>query len=228
MTIQLIGRFHSIPRNMFWSFLISKLPSGGVQTPSNRDINEFSSTSEDVLIYLELVVAGYILYSEELIHFQLLEQAPEGQPSPKPLQFTGSIVEHAIVVLVDIGSSYNVIQSLGHLLNPTIPIMVSSGVHIYYIGLHSYPTIFRIPFYLLPIKDDGVGSTQTLTTPISLLLPPAQKSNKFSLNLTKFSKHLILYPQSKIMTITYHYCPSYPQYQLNLTDISTLKKRSCQ
>ncbi|KAF1864395.1 hypothetical protein Lal_00022053 [Lupinus albus] len=43
----------------------------------------------------------------DLIHFQLFEQALEGQPSPKTIQFTGSKVGQSVSVLVDTWSLHN-------------------------------------------------------------------------------------------------------------------------
>ncbi|XP_019450597.1 PREDICTED: uncharacterized protein LOC109352871 [Lupinus angustifolius] len=107
--------------------------------------------------------------TDDLIHFQLSEQALEGQTSPKTLRFQGSIAGHPIIILVDTGSSHNVIQPrLASYLQleidptPMFPVMVGNGAHIYCTGLCSNTPVrmqnqlFHIPLYLLPIKGADI------------------------------------------------------------------------
>jgi len=49
--------------------------------------------------------------ADSLVHLLLSSQALAGSPSPQTLKFQGSTVGHPIMVLVDSGSSYNIIQT---------------------------------------------------------------------------------------------------------------------
>ncbi|XP_019459949.1 PREDICTED: uncharacterized protein LOC109359708 [Lupinus angustifolius] len=132
-------------------------------------VNDLDSTEEQLLSSMETVDEDIQPSPDELIHFQLSEQALEGQPSPKTLRFQGSIAGHSVTVLVDTGSSHNVLQPrLAHYLQldvdptPNFPVMVGNGAYIYCTGLcpntplQLKNQLFYIPFYLLPIKGADV------------------------------------------------------------------------
>lgn len=50
----------------------------------------------------------------ELMHFQLSQAAFLGTPSPRTLRVQGKIKEMNVTILVDSGSSHNIIQPLPH------------------------------------------------------------------------------------------------------------------
>lgn len=107
--------------------------------------------------------------SIDSINFQLSPQALTGQPSPQTLKFKGIIAGLIVAVLVDSGSSHNILQPriATHLNLPITPtpqfsVMVGNGDHIHCTGfcpavplsLHSHT--FTLPFYLLPIEGADV------------------------------------------------------------------------
>jgi predicted aspartyl protease len=101
----------------------------------------------------------------EETYFQLSHQALTGQFSPQTLKFKGLLHGMAVTVLIDTGSTHNILQPriAAHLQIPSQPIpnfsvMVGNGSHIQCSGLcHDVPItlqnhLFHIPFYLLPIE----------------------------------------------------------------------------
>lgn len=96
-------------------------------------------------------------------------QAINGQPSPKTFRFAASILGHTVSVLIDSGSSHNIIQSrVATFLNiPTAAIgafkvMVGHGDYLECVGfcstiplqIQSY--IFNVSFYVFPIQGADV------------------------------------------------------------------------
>ncbi|PNY00428.1 hypothetical protein L195_g023708, partial [Trifolium pratense] len=110
--------------------------------------------------------------------FQLSLQAATGHPSPRTLRFIATIHNHRVTVLVDSGSSHNIIQpriaSFLHLpIQPlsSFTVMVGNGEHLHCTGICSdVPIIvsnhtFNIPLYVLPIQGaDVVLGVQWLQT----------------------------------------------------------------
>lgn len=110
--------------------------------------------------------------------FHLSLHALTGEPTLRTLRFTASINGHCVSVLVDTGSSHNILQPrIASFL--TLPIetvepfavMVGNGVYVHCSG--SCPEVpltvlqhtFHIPFYLLPIQGaDVVLGVQWLRT----------------------------------------------------------------
>ncbi|XP_019423050.1 PREDICTED: uncharacterized protein LOC109332520 [Lupinus angustifolius] len=132
--------------------------------------------------------------TEEPIHFHISDQALGGPPSPKTLKFLGTIYGHHVTVLVDTGSSHNILQPrLANFLNLPIskttqfPVMVGNGAHIFCSGLCDATPItlqqqqFLIPFYLLPIKGAdvvlGIDWLQTLGPIVSDFSVPSMQFN---------------------------------------------------
>lgn len=98
-------------------------------------------------------------------YFQLSTQAATGQFSSQTLKFKGLINGFPISVLVDTGSTHNIMQPrIAHHLNlnftpiTQFSVMVGDGSHLHCEGicnnvklvLHNKP--FNLPFYLLPIE----------------------------------------------------------------------------
>nr|KYP61075.1 Retrovirus-related Pol polyprotein from transposon 17.6 [Cajanus cajan] len=115
------------------------------------------------------------------IHFQLSIHALQGHPSPRTLKFPGTICGQSVMVLVDTGSSHNVMRpKLAKFLHlpitstPKFPVMVGNGEHIFYAGLCPniplciFDHTFHIPFYLLDIQGAdivlGIDWLRTLGT----------------------------------------------------------------
>jgi hypothetical protein len=112
----------------------------------------------------------------ELFHLSL--QAATGQPSPRTLRFTASINNHSVTVLVDSGSSHNIIQPrIASFLNlPIQPlsaftVMVGNGEHLHCTGLCNDVSVtvnkhtFNLSLYVLPIQGaDVVLGVQWLQT----------------------------------------------------------------
>jgi len=112
------------------------------------------------------------------IHFHLSPQALSGTISPKTLKFTGLIHHLPVTVLINSGSSHNILQPrIAHHLNlaispsPPLSVMVGNGAFIKCqgvcplvdISLHN--STFTIPFYLLPIEGaDVVLGVEWLST----------------------------------------------------------------
>ncbi|XP_058777144.1 uncharacterized protein LOC131651501 [Vicia villosa] len=135
-------------------------------SPSNNENdNEGSETVDDVS------------HSEET-YFQLSPQAISGQLSPKTLKFKGILDGLSVTVLIDTGSTHNILQPriAQHLKIPTKPIpnfsvMVGNGSQLNCSGICPEVPItlqqhlFFIPFYLLPIEGaDVVLGMQWLRT----------------------------------------------------------------
>lgn len=102
-------------------------------------------------------------------YFQLSTQAVKGHFSPQTLKFQGSIAGLHIMVLVDTGSTHNIMQPrITHHLNlKTTPInhfsvVVGNGSHLQCEGIYNNLEIllqnkrFSLPFYLLPIEGVGI------------------------------------------------------------------------
>ncbi|XP_058732695.1 uncharacterized protein LOC131604261 [Vicia villosa] len=102
-------------------------------------------------------------------YFQLSPQAVTGQFSPQTLKFKGSIAGLPVMVLVDTGSTHNIMQPrIAHHLNlRTTPInqfsvMVGNGSHLQCEGICNQVEIslqnkpFTLPFYLLPIEGADI------------------------------------------------------------------------
>ncbi|GJS54526.1 ty3-gypsy retrotransposon protein [Tanacetum coccineum] len=92
-----------------------------------------------------------------------------GLASPKALRITAYIMGHPVTVLVDSGSTHNIIQPhIASFLNlsitpiPSFPVMVGNGNHIHCDGLcqtvvlNLQNTSFTIPFFVLPIEGANV------------------------------------------------------------------------
>ncbi|GKC22079.1 ty3-gypsy retrotransposon protein [Tanacetum coccineum] len=92
-----------------------------------------------------------------------------GLASPKALRITAYIMGHLVTVLVDSGSTHNIIQP--HIVSflkipitpiPSFPVMVGNGNHIHCEGfcqsvvLNFQNTSFTIPFFVLPIEGANV------------------------------------------------------------------------
>ncbi|XP_058769067.1 uncharacterized protein LOC131642924 [Vicia villosa] len=102
-------------------------------------------------------------------YFQLSPQALTGQFSPQTLKFQGVINGLPVMVLVDTGSTHNILQPrLAQHLNlptssiPQFSVMVGNGSHLNCKGIcQDVPIIlqnqqFSLPFYLLPIEGADV------------------------------------------------------------------------
>ncbi|XP_058766610.1 uncharacterized protein LOC131640216 [Vicia villosa] len=102
-------------------------------------------------------------------YFQLSPQALTGQFSPQTLKFQGYIGGLPVMVLVDTGSTHNILQPriAQHLNLPTKPIphfsvMVGNGSHLQCEGISNGVQLtlqnktFTLPFYLLPIEGADV------------------------------------------------------------------------
>jgi predicted aspartyl protease len=102
-------------------------------------------------------------------YFQLSTHALTGTFSPQTLRFQAQIHGLTVTVLIDTGSTHNMLQPriASHLQLPTqqIPtfsVMVGNGTHIQCSGLcPSVPitlqhNLFHIPFYLIPIEGADV------------------------------------------------------------------------
>lgn len=101
--------------------------------------------------------------------FHLSLQAATGYPSPRTLRFTASIHGHKFTILVDSGSSHNIIQpriaSFLHLpIQPlsSFSVMVGNGEHLHCTGLCKDTPLmvdqhfFTVPLYILPIQGADV------------------------------------------------------------------------
>ncbi|XP_058741863.1 uncharacterized protein LOC131614269 [Vicia villosa] len=102
-------------------------------------------------------------------YFQLSPQALTGQFSPQTLKFQGHIGGLPVMVLIDTGSTHNILQPriAHHLhLTPTpitqFSVMVGNGSHLQCEGICHDVTLnlnndlFTLPFYLLPIEGADV------------------------------------------------------------------------
>nr|KYP50891.1 Transposon Ty3-G Gag-Pol polyprotein [Cajanus cajan] len=110
-----------------------------------------------------------ILPSDPPLHFHLSPQALTGLPSPQTLKFHGTINGQSVMVLIDTGSSHNIIQPrlAKHLhlsTQPTSPfkVMVGNGAHILcqdycpQVAISFQKHTFQVPLYLLPIEGADV------------------------------------------------------------------------
>ncbi|XP_058766771.1 uncharacterized protein LOC131640391 [Vicia villosa] len=102
-------------------------------------------------------------------YFQLSTQALTGQFAPQTLKFKGLIGGISVMVLVDTGSTHNIMQPrIAHHLNLTptpitqFSVMVGNGSHLQCEGVcNNVPIMlqnetFKLPFYLLPIEGADV------------------------------------------------------------------------
>lgn len=105
------------------------------------------------------------------IYFHLSPQALTGEASTKTksLKFQGTLHGQPVSVLIDTGSTHNILQPriAKHLhipptLTPKLSVMVGNGSHIQCAGfcpqvpLNLQNTFFHIPFYLFPIQGADV------------------------------------------------------------------------
>lgn len=105
----------------------------------------------------------------EAIYFRLSPQALTGQPSPKTLKFNGRLFGLTVSVLIDTGSTHNILQpriaqhlqiSPTHI--PSLSVMVGNGARIHCSGfcpnvpISLQNNLFYIPFHLLPIEGADV------------------------------------------------------------------------
>lgn len=105
---------------------------------------------------------------EQPIYFKLSDQAIKGVPSPKTFKFKGSILGQAVSVLVDTGSSHNVLlpRLASHLhlpvqMIPNFSVMVGNGAHIHCSGYCSNTPLkleytFTVPFYVFDVHGTNV------------------------------------------------------------------------
>ncbi|XP_058742330.1 uncharacterized protein LOC131614797 [Vicia villosa] len=102
-------------------------------------------------------------------YFQLSPQALTGQFSPQTLKFKGMIGGISVMILVDTGSTHNIMQPriAQHLNLTSTPItqfsvMVGNGSHLQCEGIcNNVPLmlqneVFHLPFYLLPIEGADI------------------------------------------------------------------------
>lgn len=102
-------------------------------------------------------------------HFHLSMHAVTRQPSPKTFRFTRSILGHQVAVLIDSGSSHNIMQPrTAHFLslpiNPieSFAVLVGNGAYLHCSGMcENVPVLvqshtFHLPFYLLPIQGADI------------------------------------------------------------------------
>ncbi|XP_058726761.1 uncharacterized protein LOC131598148 [Vicia villosa] len=121
--------------------------------------SELAEIHEEPVISLE----------QEDTYFQLSPQAANGQFCPKTLKFKGSIMGLSVTVLIDTGSTHNILQPriAQHLKLLTQPIpnfsvMVGNGSKLSCSGICQHVPIklqnnsFSIPFHLFPIEGADV------------------------------------------------------------------------
>nr|KYP64598.1 Transposon Ty3-G Gag-Pol polyprotein [Cajanus cajan] len=107
--------------------------------------------------------------TDPAIHFQLSTQALTGVPSSQSLKFKGTINGFSILVLIDTGSTHNIIQPrlVRHLhlsTTPTTPfqVMVGNGEFITCnqlcptVSLDIQAACFQVPLYVIPIEGADV------------------------------------------------------------------------
>lgn len=111
-------------------------------------------------------------------NFHLSFHAVTGHPSPRTLRFQATIHGHNISVLIDSGSSHNILQPrIANFLKlpitdlPPFFVMVGNGAHLHCSGYcNNIPLdipnhTITVPFYLLPIQGaDAVLGVQWLQT----------------------------------------------------------------
>lgn len=129
-------------------------------------------------------------------HFQLSQAALVGPPSPRTLRVQGRVGELEVTILVDSGSSHNIMQPrLAEFLNlPMVAItpfsvVVGNGASITCSGFCSdvlvnlFGQIFHIPFFILPIHGaDLVLGVQWLQTLGAFLSDYSIPSIQFTYN----------------------------------------------
>ena len=104
-----------------------------------------------------------------MTYFHLSPQALTGQTSTRTLKFTGTLYGLPVSVLIDTGSTHNILQprianhlQIQHTHIPTFSVMVGNKSHIQCSGfcpnvpINLQQTIFHIPFYLIPIEGADV------------------------------------------------------------------------
>ncbi|XP_057444361.1 uncharacterized protein LOC130736560 [Lotus japonicus] len=124
--------------------------------------NAIPDTQPDTHLLEEVEVQ---VQEEEPLHFQLSDCVVHGVPSPKALKFNGTVLGHNVRVLVDTGSTHNVIPPrIAAFLRlpvqpiPSFSIMVGNGAYLTCSGLVSdIPLmikghIFRVPFHIMEIQ----------------------------------------------------------------------------
>ena len=107
--------------------------------------------------------------TEDMVHFHLSPHALTRNFSPQTLKFQGLIHNLPVPVLIDSGSSHNILQPriAKHLHlpiqpNPPFRVMVGNGAFITCQGIfpevqiYLQNSVFTIPFYLLPIEGADV------------------------------------------------------------------------
>ncbi|KAK2380216.1 hypothetical protein QL285_035697 [Trifolium repens] len=129
-------------------------------------------------------------------HFQLSQAALMGPPSPRTLRVQGRVRELEVTILVDSGSSHNILQprvaeflGLPMVAIPAFSVIVGNGDTITCNGLcESVPVrladeVFHIPFFILPIHGaDLVLGVQWLQTLGSFLSDYSVPSIQFTHN----------------------------------------------
>nr|KYP37756.1 Retrotransposable element Tf2 [Cajanus cajan] len=148
--------------NCFFSGLLPEI---------RRELAILKPTSISQAIGLAKLIEAKIKDAKLKASFTRLPPPSPALPSPNPqtLRFKGSILGLPVSVLIDTGSSHNILQPriAQHLhlpITPTpqFPVMVGNGSHIYCAGLCSQVPLslhshsFTIPFYLLPIQGADV------------------------------------------------------------------------
>ncbi|XP_058753077.1 uncharacterized protein LOC131626262 [Vicia villosa] len=141
---------HKCSTNRFFILLAEE--EGVMVEPENENMEEHSMEAEFKDTY-----------------FQLSPQALTGHYHPQTLKFKGKIQGLSVMVLVDTGSTHNIMQPrIAHHLNlHTTPInqfsvMVGNGSHLQCEGICNNVQIFlqnkpfTLPFYLLPIEGADI------------------------------------------------------------------------
>lgn len=151
------------------------------------------------------------------IHFQLSSHAVNGNLSPKVLKFSGLISGLQVSILVDTGSSHNIIQprvaNYLHLpLTPISPfsVMVGNGDRLSCIHMCQSVSLridthnFTIPCYLLPIEGAdivlGLDWLSTLGSVIANFATPSLSFNYHNLPITLYGN-----PPSLAQQVSYNH-----------------------
>ena len=89
--------------------------------------------NEDILIHSYNISFTFVAEeASEPFHLQLSSHALLGQPSPKSLKFQGCIGGLAVMVLIDIGSSHNILQP-----------RITSHLHLLVHSIHKFSVMVR-------------------------------------------------------------------------------------
>lgn len=98
------------------------------------------------------------LFEMEDTYFQLSPQAANGYFSPKTLKFSASIQGLTVTVLIDTGSTHNILQPMiaQHLKLPTNGSKFSSSGICSQVPITLQNHTFTIPFHLIPIEGADV------------------------------------------------------------------------